>query len=434
MELFGTSKINKKHELTIGGVSAVDLVKKHKTPLYVMDETLMRNQCQTFLKQFQHPKLTTNVIYASKAFLNIAMAKLIAEEGLMLEVVSGGELYTAIAAKFPMSKVLFHGNNKSKEELMMAFKNKVGVIVIDHAAEFELIASILPKNIRLNVMLRVNPGIEAHTHEYIKTTKNDSKFGVSIFDRNTFDLIKKIAAHKQINFLGFHSHIGSQIFEAKSFLDHGLTLLEFVNSVKDKLKIEVTHLNMGGGFGVKYTDEDKPLLNNAFLKNILNEMYQFMIKHNLKPLTLYIEPGRAIVANAGTTLYTVGSTKTTFGGKRYVFVDGSIADHIRTVLYQAKYQAALANKMQLKATSTFTVSGKACESGDIIIREAKLPEPVPNDILAVFTTGAYHYTMSSNYNRLPRPAVVFVKNGKSRVVVKRETYQDLIRNDIGGGK
>ena len=434
MELFGTSKVNSNHQLTIGGMSVIDLVKKHQTPLYVMDETLIRQQCQTFKTNFSHKHFKTHVIYASKAFLNLAMVELVDQEGLHLEVVSGGELYTAIKAKFPMNRVLFHGNNKSSEELTMAFKHKVGIIVVDHHAEFELISKLLPKKNKVNLMLRVNPGIEAHTHEYIKTTKNDSKFGVSIFDKNTLTLIKKMASHPQINFLGFHSHIGSQIFEAKSFLDHALTLLSFVKQVKDQLKIEISHLNMGGGFGVKYTTEDKPLLNNSFLKNILDEMYKYVIANNLKPLTLYIEPGRAIVANAGTTLYTVGSTKTTFGGKRYVFVDGSIADHIRTVLYQAKYTALLANKMNLKPTTTFTISGKACESGDIIVREAKLPDVKTNDIIAIQTTGAYHYTMSSNYNRLTRPAVVFVKNGKSRVVVKRETYEDLLRNDVGGKK
>ncbi len=432
MELFGTSKVNAKHQLTIGGVSVVELVKKHQTPLYVMDEALIRSQCQTFSKQFSHKQLKTGVVYASKAFLNLAMVELVKQEGLYLEVVSGGELYTAIKASFPMNKVLFHGNNKSADELKMAIKNKVGIIVVDHHAEFELISSIITKKDKVNLMLRVNPGIEAHTHEYIKTTKNDSKFGVSIFDKATLSLIKKMASHPSVNFVGIHSHIGSQIFEAKSFLDHALTLLAFVKQIKDKLKIDVTHLNIGGGFGVKYTDEDKPLLNNSFLKNILEEMHQYVIKNKLVAPMIFIEPGRAIVANAGTTLYTVGSTKTTYGGKRYVFVDGSIADHIRTVLYQAKYTALLANKMNLKPTSTFTISGKACESGDIIVREAKLPEVKKDDIIAIQTTGAYHYTMSSNYNRLTRPAVVFVKNGKSRVVVKRETFEDLIRNDVGG--
>jgi diaminopimelate decarboxylase len=432
MELFGTSKVNSKHQLSIGGVSVVDLVKKHQTPLYVMDEAHIRSQCQMFKTQFRHDKLTTHIIYASKAFLNIAMAQLIKEEGLHLEVVSGGEMYTALAAKFPMKHVYFHGNNKSAEEIKMAIANKVGIIVVDHHEEYKLIVSLLKKTDKINLMLRVNPGIEAHTHEYIKTTKNDSKFGVSVYDKKTLSLIKEMANNKNVNFLGIHSHIGSQIFEAKSFNDHALALLNFIKKVKDETKVEMSHLNLGGGFGVKYTDEDKPIIDNSFLKKMLVNVYNHINKLKLKPLTLYIEPGRAIVANAGTTLYTVGSVKETFGGKSYVFVDGSIADHIRTVLYQAKYTALLANKMHLKPTKVFTISGKACESGDIIVREAKLPTPLTNDIIAIQTTGAYHYTMSSNYNRLTKPAVIFVNNGKSRVVVKRETYQDLIRNDVGG--
>jgi diaminopimelate decarboxylase len=433
MQLFGTQHINKEGILTIGGLPATTLAQTYQTPLYVMDEAHIRKQCQWFLNHFKSDTIQTEIIYASKAFLNLAMAQLIKEEGLSLDVVSGGELYTAIKAGFPMENVFFHGNNKSKSELELALSHGVGTIIIDHEAEFELLSKIIKDNQTINTLLRINPGIEAHTHEYIKTTKNDSKFGVSIFDPKTLELITKINQHQNMNFLGFHSHIGSQIFETYSFLDHATVVLEFSKSVKDHLGIEVKHLNLGGGFGVKYTKEDQPIVDETFLPEILKHIEVEAARLNIQTPKISIEPGRAIVANAGVTLYEIATTKQTFGDKNYVFVDGSMADHIRTVLYQATYECALANKMTEIPTHFYTVTGKACESGDIIIRNAKLPQPEPGDLLAVFTTGAYHYSMSSNYNRLTRPAVIFVKEGKAKVVVKRETYDDILRNDLIDG-
>ena len=430
MQLFGTQKINQEGELLIGGVKATDLVKQYGTPLYVMDEAHIRSQCRWFSNHFKSALVETETIYASKAFATLAMVKLIDSEGLSLEVVSGGELYTAIQALFPAKRLYFHGNNKSKEELVMALDYKVGTIIMDQAHEFDLLSTVIQPNHHVKVMLRINPGVEAHTHEYIKTTKNDSKFGVSIFDPKTLELISKIDKHPHMEFMGVHSHIGSQIFEKHSFLDHASVVINFCKTIYDTLKIDVKQMNIGGGFGVSYTKEDRPIVDAKFLPELVEHAIKQFKSHGLQVPKLSIEPGRSIVANAGVTLYEIATTKHTYGGKKYVFVDGSMADHMRTILYQAVYQSALANRMNDALEDTYTVTGKACESGDIIIREADLPIPKSGDILAVFTTGAYHYSMSSNYNRLRKPAVVFVNEGQSKRVVRKETYEDLLRNDI----
>jgi len=430
MELFGTQRIDQEGILEIGGIKTTELVKRYGTPLYVMDESHIKHQCRAFTQQFRHPLLETEVIYASKAFLTVQMVKLIEAEGLSLDVVSGGELFTAMIAGYPAKKLYFHGNNKSIEELQMALDYGVGTIVIDQAHEFELLSSLIQPNQTIEVLLRINPGIEAHTHEYIKTTKNDSKFGVSIFDQVTLNLIERMDKHPNMIFLGFHSHIGSQIFDKNSFFEHANLVLRFVQKVKQELNITIKHINLGGGFGVKYTAKDQPIVDKFFLPNLLDSIYVESKNLSINAPKISIEPGRAIVANAGITLYEVGTTKTTYGEKKYVFVNGSMADHIRTVLYQAQYEAALANRMNETPVERFTVTGKACESGDVIVRDVMLPEPKNKDIMVVFATGAYHYSMSSNYNRLNRPAVVFVENGSARLIVRRETYEDIIKNDI----
>jgi diaminopimelate decarboxylase len=420
---------NSKQHLIIGGVDATDLVSQYQSPLYVMDEDMMRKTCQMFQVSFKHPSVNTEVIYASKAFMTLQMAKLIHEEGLSMDVVSGGELYTALKASFPASKIYFHGNNKSHEEIDMAIKHNVGTIVVDNHDEVKRILKHTWDG-KIRIMLRINPGIEAHTHEYIKTTKNDSKFGLSIFDPKTIELIKSIHENPRFEFVGFHTHIGSQIFESESFIVLAKTVLGYIENIKDQLGITIKEMNLGGGFGVRYTKEDQPFSIREFFKVLLETIVNESNRLNIEIPKVLIEPGRAIVAEAGYTLYTISGTKETFGGKRFVFVDGSMADHIRTALYQAKYDAVIANDLIRPKTHQYTVTGKACESGDIIIKDILLPEPLEGDILAVLSTGAYHYSMSSNYNRLLKPAVVFVSGGKSKVVVKRESYDDLIRNDI----
>lgn len=415
--------------LYISGVDATWLADTYGTPLYVMDESLIRKQCKAFKSSFSHPSVQTEVIYASKAFLTLSMAKLINQEGLSMDVVSGGELYTAIKSGFPMERIFFHGNNKSEEEIRMAINHHVGTIVIDNEDEWDLLSHMSFQGKR-RLMLRINPGIEAHTHEYIKTTKNDSKFGLSVYDPKTLEVIEKIYRHPQFECVGFHTHIGSQIFETESFMELAKSMMEYASIVYKKIGMKVREINLGGGFGARYTQADTPFDIFACFPQLLSLMVDEANRLNLEIPKVLIEPGRSIVAEAGYTLYRVGGTKKTFGGKHFIFVDGSMADHIRTALYQATYQAVIASDLSRKGCETYTVTGKACESGDIIIREAKLPPVFKGDLLAVLTTGAYHYTMSSNYNRLLKPAVVFVSEGTSRLVVKRETYDDLIRNDL----
>ena len=416
--------------LTMGGLDVVSLVKRFGTPLYLMDEAHIRHQCQWFTREFKHPQLETEVIYASKAFLPIAMAQLVAQEGLSLDVVSGGELYTAMQAQFPMEKIYFHGNNKSKEELQLLLDAGVGTLVLDNAFELDRLVSLLQPQHQLKVLLRVNPGIEAHTHEYIATTKNNSKFGLSVFDPETLNVIAAIDAVPQLTFLGLHSHIGSQIFEAASFDQHASAIMAYVNTIHQTLGLEVQAINLGGGFGVRYTADDQPLEGADYLHTMLESIVRAAQTYQLKHPKVMIEPGRAIVANAGITLYEVGNAKTTHAQKRYCFVDGSMADHIRTALYQARYTGILANRVHDAHEHPYTVTGKACESGDIIIKETLLPHPQPGDVLAVFSTGAYHYSMASHYNRLPKPPVVFVRDGKAKVVVERERFDDLTRFDV----
>lgn len=420
--------LTENQQLMIGSYRVSDLADTYQTPLFIMDEALIRSKMRTFKDVFQSPLCASQVIYASKAFLNLAMCQLVNEEGLFLDVVSGGELYTAHKANFPMEKILFHGNNKTPDELKMAIGLNVGRIVVDNLTELEHLISI-QNNQTINILLRVNPGIEAHTHEYIATSKHDSKFGVSIFDESTIDLIKLANTQTGINFKGLHCHIGSQILDGLSFIKEIDVLLDYVHALKQNHSIEVDEINIGGGFGVAYTKGEVEMDIKHTLPQILEHVYAYTTSHSIKTPKIFIEPGRSIVANAGITVYKVGAVKTTHNKKNYVFVDGSMADHIRTALYQAKYEAALIDRMDEPNSNHYTIAGRACESGDIIIHDCELPEVKLNDYLAVFTTGAYHYSMSSNYNRILKPAVIFVNNDKARVVNKRETYEDLVRQD-----
>ncbi|WP_025724712.1 diaminopimelate decarboxylase [Acholeplasma granularum] len=413
----------------INGVSLYELKSKYQTPLYIYDEDMIRNQCKIFTKNFRHPKMKSNVVYASKAFLTIAMAQLIHSEGLYLDCVSQGEVYTALKAGFPVEKIVLHGNNKTKEELMMALNFKIGTIVVDNEYEAKMLATLVNDSYKVNVMLRVNPGIDAHTHEYIKTSTLDSKFGMSTLDTRTIETIKLLSNQPDINFLGTHSHIGSQILEEQSFYDHAITILNFYKKIKDETGIELTAINLGGGFGVKYLKDDVRLNLNVVLKELLDIIYQKSNELELKLPHVFIEPGRSIVAEAGYTLYTINQIKTTINHKNYIFIDGSMNDHIRTALYQAKYDCLIVGKENLNHDINYTIAGKACESGDIIIHDIKLPEAYPEDLLLVKTTGAYHYSMASHYNRLTIPPVVFIKDGKHRLVVRKESFMDLLSHD-----
>lgn len=430
MRLFGTMEINNGH-LAIGGCDSTNLVKEYQTPLYVIDEQHVRENCREFKENFILEGVETEVIYASKAFLNMAICKLINEENLSLDVVSGGELYTAIKSGFPTEKIYMHGNNKTEFELRMALESGVGRIIVDNSTELELLEYLceeLEKNIE--VLLRVNPGIEAHTHEYIQTSKNDSKFGESIFSNDIYNFIRKFQISSRVSLKGFHCHIGSQIFEENFFHQGALVMIDFLKKVQDECGFVTEELNLGGGFGVYYSHEDKPINLESCLKDMLQLVKDKISEIGVKVPKVMIEPGRAIVANAGITLYEVGGIKNTFGGRDYIFVDGGMTDNPRTALYGAKYDAVVANKMSEENKNLYTVAGKCCESGDILVKDIELPKVEIRDILGVMSTGAYNYSMSSNYNRIPRPAVIFVKDGKAKLTVKRETYEDIIRNDI----
>lgn len=431
MKLFGTSKVNEKGNLSIGGVDTVELVKEFKTPLYVMDQELIETTIDKMKEAFKSTRFNTRIAYAGKAFLSTGMIKLVESKGLDLDVVSGGELYTAHKAGFPMNKVHLHGNNKLVNEIEMAVEFGIDTIVVDNEDEIDKIERICrEKGKKQAVLVRIDPGIEAHTHHYIKTSGLTSKFGISLFQDNLFDIIKRLNDSEWIEFKGFHTHIGSQIFQSAFFIFALDEIFKYLDKLKKELGIVVHTVNMGGGFGVYYKEGDDPKPIEEVLSEIITYTEAMEIKYQIGFKELCIEPGRSIVGNAGTTLYEVGGIKETVGGKTYVFIDGGMSDNIRTALYQAEYEAGVVNKLNDTDVREITLAGKLCESGDIIIEKGKLPKATEiGDIVAVTTTGAYCYTMSSNYNRMMRPAVVFVKDGKAKVAVKRETLDDLIRND-----
>ena len=431
MKLFGTSKVNEKGNLSIGGVDTTELVKEFKTPLYVMDQEFIETTIDKMKEAFKSSRFNTRIAYAGKAFLSTGMIKLVESKGLDLDVVSGGELYTAYKAGFPMNKVHLHGNNKLVNEIEMAVDFGIDTIVVDNEDEINKIERICrEKGKKQAVLVRIDPGIEAHTHHYIKTSGLTSKFGISLFQDNLFDIIKRLNDSEWIEFKGFHTHIGSQIFQSAFFIFALDEIFKYLDKLKKELGIVVHTVNMGGGFGVYYKEGDDPKPIEEVLSEIITYTEAMEIKYQIGFKELCIEPGRSIVGNAGTTLYEVGGIKETVGGKTYVFIDGGMSDNIRTALYQAEYEAGVVNKINDTDVRDITLAGKLCESGDIIIEKGKLPKSTEvGDIVAVTTTGAYCYTMSSNYNRMMRPAVVFVKDGKAKVAVKRETLDDLIRND-----
>ena len=418
-------------ELNISGIGVSELKAQYGTPLYVYDENMLVNQCRTFINNFKSSKFNTEVLYASKAFSCLEVLRIASREGLGVDVVSLGEIHTAYKAGYDMKRAYFHGNNKTREELQYALEVGVGTIVIDNDYEYEMINEIVRESGNtVDVLLRINTGIDAHTHEYIKTAKDDSKFGYSVYDETIYDLIADINNQSNLNFVGFHSHIGSQIFEKTSFFEAVKVVMEFTKKVQERLGLTISVLNLGGGFGVYYTEEDRPFELAEFLREYIEVVERESDNFGLDLTKVVIEPGRSLTCNAGSTLYSVGGVKKTFAGREYVFVDGGMADNPRYALYKAKYEAMLANKMSEEADTTYTVAGKCCESGDMLVMDANLPKAEQGDLLLVSSTGAYNYSMSSNYNRLPKLPVVFVKDGSSRLVVKGETLEDLIRQDI----
>ncbi len=430
MKLFGTMEI-KNNTLYIGNVSTIDLAKKFGTPLYVIDEELVRNQCKRYYKAFNLKESKNRVAYAGKAFLTLAMCQMIDSEGLCLDVVSGGELYTALKSGFPMEKIYFHGNNKTMEEIEMGINLGVGRFVVDNFHEIDKINAVAKENNKIQkILLRITPGIEAHTHEYIKTGQIDSKFGFTMLEHNTMDAVKRAIEFPNIDFKGLHCHIGSQIFDTKPYEDEVEIMFSIVKSIKDEIGYEVTELDLGGGFGIHYKTGDSPKKIEDFCEIILNKAEKVAEKLGIKLPNLVIEPGRSIIGNAGNTIYTIGAIKEIPDIRKYVSVDGGMTDNIRPALYNAKYECIIADNVESEAKEKVTISGKCCESGDILLSDVEIPEAKSGDTLVVLTTGAYGYSMSSNYNKIPKPAVVLVKDGESKLICRRQSFDQVLENEI----
>lgn len=430
MKLFGMMKAQD-NQLVIGGVSAEELVKEYKSPLYVFDEALIREYCRDYTKYFKCEENNNRVAFAGKAFLTIQMCKLLKEEKMCLDVVSGGELYTAHKADFPLERVMFHGNNKTLDEIELGIKLGVGNFVVDNYYEMDALNDMAKNYNKVqDIYLRITPGIEAHTHDYIKTGQIDSKFGFAPVGTVIEDAIKKAISLENINLAGIHCHIGSQIFDLEPYEDAVEIMLELVRKIKENLGYLIKEVDFGGGFGIYYTEEDEPRTTEEYCMTIINKVDEVCERTGQERPILTIEPGRSIVANAGITLYTIGSVKEIPNVRKYVSIDGGMTDNIRPALYNAKYDCILANRITAAKEELITIAGKCCESGDILLENVKLPEVKSGDILAIMTTGAYGYSMSSNYNKIPKPAVVMVKDNEARLICKRESYEDLLKNDI----
>lgn len=413
------------------GIDTVELAKKYKTPLYVMSEDYIVDRCREIREDFLEAYPNTMAVYASKAFLTKEMARIIKREGIGMDVVSGGELYTALAVDFPMENIIFHGNNKSYDEIKMAIENNVGRIVVDSIDEIDLVNQVgseLDK--KAGVLFRISPGIESDTHKYIQTGQVDSKFGIPLTESTMNMAMEKALNSPFVDLKGFHFHIGSQILENKTHLKALDIIVELMKKVKREFDFDTVELNTGGGYGIHYIDGDvrKPL--KHFTDAIMEELTLKVKENNLLMPKVIIEPGRWTVGEAGITLYEIGNIKEIPGIRTYVSVDGGLPDNPRPALYEAKYNALIANKFAEPVDKEVTIAGKCCESGDILIWDLGLPKVERGDILAVMATGAYNYSMASNYNRLPKPAVVMIKDGVDRLIVKRETYEDVLRNDL----
>ncbi len=414
------------NDIKVGGCSLKELAKEFGTPLYVLDKGTIKDNCTLFTNTLTEHYPNFTIAYASKANLNIGIANIIADQGFGADVVSGGELYTVLKSNIDPNKVYFHGNNKSKVELELAIDHSIR-IVVDNEYELSLIQSIAQSlSKKALVMLRIKPGIEAHTHEYIKTGQIDSKFGLS-FDE-ALPLIKQISDCSWADFIGIHAHIGSQIFDITPYQDLIEILVTFMAKIKSTYNIDVLELNCGGGFGIKYTDDDHAPDIPSIILSMVSELKLLCDSKKLLRPKVIFEPGRSIIANAGVTLYSVGATKDIPNVKNYVFVDGGMADNPRPIMYQAKYSFDVVSP-SLPDRKMYTIAGKFCESGDILAQDIELPIVQPNDLIVVYGTGAYNYSMASNYNRYCKPAMILINDGSAACIVRRETFDDIIRYD-----
>lgn len=417
--------------LYIGGVDMVELAHEYGTALYVYDEADLTHRMNTYLEAFRSRYPNSDVAYASKAFLNKAAARLAQEAGLCLDVSGGGELAIAQAVGFPMERVIVHGNNKTPQELREAIQAGVGRIVADSRIEIARISAIAQElGVEQEIYMRITPGVEADTHEYIRTGCEDSKFGFTMREDFAFECIKTALEAPHVHLAGLHMHIGSQIFALHSFGEAIDVMVEFISRIKDFYNYEIDEVDVGGGLGIAYTAEDKPATIDEFAEVTVSSLVAACEKYGVKQPRLLTEPGRSMVATPGVTLYTVGILKTLPGIRKYVAIDGGMSDNVRTALYHADYEPVVANKAGQPRTEIVTICGKHCESGDAVAIDRPLQHPDLDDIICVFGTGAYCHSMSSNYNGQPRPGIVFVKDGQARLVTRRETYADLMACDI----
>lgn len=421
--------ISEQGNLLFEECSLEELAKIYGTPCYIYSENIIRRSCREYISALVEADIDYEVIYAGKAFLVQALCKILAEEGFGLDASSGGEIYSALAAGFPAKRIYFHGNNKSEEEISFAIENNVGTIVIDNRNELESVNRIAgEKKCLINIMIRVTPGVDTHTHSKIRTGQLDSKFGFPISEMK--DFFPEILSKENLIYKGLHCHIGSQLFETEPYFLAIEEMVQLIKTIFKEYQTKTEYLSLGGGLGVKYTDRDKPVSIRDFVQQIIKKVKKAFHQNDLPLPIVIMEPGRSIVAEAGITLYTVGALKEIRGIKKYLIVDGGMADNPRPSLYSAQYKAIIVNKYNQESTEEVSVAGKYCESGDILIQNIRLPQAEAGDLLMFLTTGAYQYSMASNYNGVPRPPVVLVNKGKDGLMVRRETYQYLNQNQV----
>ncbi len=424
--------INKSGNLQMGGCDLKKIAEEFGTPAYVMDEATIRKNCRAYTESIKKYYDGNGLaLYASKALSCKYIYNIIKDENMGIDVVSGGEMYTALKAGFPAEKIYFHGNNKTDAELKMAIENGIGRIIVDNETELISLNNIAAEhNVCANIMFRIKPGIDAHTHDFIMTGQIDSKFGVALETGEADEIIKKAIALDNINVTGLHCHIGSQIFELSPFELAAEKMMNFIADIKDKYGLEINELNLGGGFGCKYVDTDKPINYGNYMRAVSDVVKRVAKDRKIALPFILVEPGRSIVAEAGVTLYTIGSVKNIPGIRTFVSVDGGLGDNPRYIMYQAEYMAVSVENPTAVADNKITLAGRCCESGDLIGENMYLPDIKPGEVIAVLTTGAYNYSMSNNYNRLPRPPIVMIKDEKPILAVRRETYEDIIKCDL----
>jgi diaminopimelate decarboxylase len=428
--LLGTQRINAQGHLEIGGCDTVDLARQFGTPLYIMDEADIREKCRSLRAAYEKRYPDSLMLFAAKAFMNLAICRIMDEEGMGLDLSSGGELYTAIKADFPLERAYLHGNNKGAWELELAVSHGIGRIVLDNEREMEMLQAIAADHGTMqDVLLRVTPGIKPQTHSYIQTGQIDTKFGLGITTGCAIKGLAKAMSLPNLRVVGLHCHIGSNIMGLDSFEMAARMMIRFAAHMRDELGLVTQELDLGGGVGVRYQCDDQPPSPEDYAEAVITGLHDELAKYNLPHPKLLQEPGRSIVGEAGTTLYTIGSLKDVPGVRRYVSVDGGLSDNPRPALYEAKYEAIVANKATTAPVQSVRVAGKHCECDNLIF-EINLPEVDPGDILAVQTTGAYNFSMASNYNRFRRPAVVLVNDGNAEVIVERQTLDDLLSHDV----